>query len=280
MAENLSNLIVAFFSLLGAIVASILIGLAIWTFRDIRSRSRDFLVQILATVVVAVIPIGGIIVYLLLRPRETLADQYVRALEEESLLATIEHQEFCPTCGRRVGDDMRFCPSCHTKLRNECRSCGRAVHLAWDLCPYCGTAQQPEMPVVSAPQRKQVAAPKPLPVQPARSQPAALPEDAAPPAPKPPPIRPARTQPAAAPEEDALPAPAQPARARPGFSMTGMLDKVGGAIEGAVSKVVPARPASNDTEPEAAPPPPPAARTAAPRPRPAPPVAPNGDDLE
>lgn len=256
MAENLSNLIVAFFSLVGAIVASILIGLAIWTFRDIRSRSRDFLVQILATIVVAVIPFGGIIVYLLLRPRETLADQYVRALEEESLLATIEHQEFCPTCGRRVSEDMRFCPSCHTKLRNECRSCGRPVHLSWDLCPYCGTAQQPEVPTVTAPQRKQVAAPKP------------------------PPARPAKVQPIAAPLEESQPAPTPTPRSRPGFSMTGVLDKVGGAIEGAVSKVVPARSATDEAEPEAAPAPPPAARSAAPRPRPAPPVAANTDELE
>lgn len=121
-------------------------GLTLWTFRDIRSRSRDILVQILATVVVGVIPIAGILVYFMLRPRETLQEGYVRALEEESLLSSIEHQEFCPTCGRRVDQDMQWCPSCHTKLRNACGNCGKAVHLSWDLCPYCGTAQTPEMP--------------------------------------------------------------------------------------------------------------------------------------
>lgn len=244
MTENISNLIVAAFSLIGAITAAILIGLAIWTFRDIRSRSRDILVQILATVVVAVIPIGGIIVYLLLRPRETLSEKYVRALEEESLLATIEDQEFCPTCGRRVEGEMRFCPSCHTKLRNQCGRCGHAVHLSWDMCPYCGTPQTPELPAASAvsvtrPQPARVAAPRPQAISSA---------------PK-----------AAAPKLG-------------GFSLTGVLDKVGGAVEGAVSRAqgrgeeveedVVEETVTAKAAPIPKPPPPPVARPVAPKSQP------------
>ncbi len=112
---------------------------------------------------VAVIPVAGILVYLMLRPRETLADQYVRALEEESLLSSIENQEFCPTCGRRVEGDMQFCPSCHSKLRNACGKCGRAVHLSWDICPYCGNGLMPETPAakISKPAAKAVPPPQP-----------------------------------------------------------------------------------------------------------------------
>lgn len=146
MTENISNLIVAAAAIFGAIAAALIGGLTLWTFRDIRARSRDILVQILATVMVGVIPIAGILVYFMLRPRETLQEGYVRSLEEESLLSSIEHQEFCPTCGRRVDQDMQWCPSCHTKLRNACGGCGKAVHLSWDLCPYCGTVQTPQLP--------------------------------------------------------------------------------------------------------------------------------------
>lgn len=147
--DNISNIIVAVAAVVGAIVAALVGGITIWTFRDIRSRSRDILVQILATVMVAVVPVAGILVYFMIRPRETLQEGYVRALEEESLLASIEHQEFCPTCGRRVDEDMQFCPSCHTKLRNPCGNCGRAVHLSWEMCPYCGNELTPEMPTVN-----------------------------------------------------------------------------------------------------------------------------------
>lgn len=158
MLENISNVIIIATSVIGAITAALVAGLAIWTFRDIRARSRDILVQILATVLVAVIPLVGILIYLLLRPRETLNEAYVRALEEEALLSAIEDQEFCPSCGRRVGEDMVFCPACHTKLRNACGSCKRTVHLSWDLCPYCGVELQPEMPQVRKPSSRQVTA--------------------------------------------------------------------------------------------------------------------------
>ncbi len=176
MTENITNLIVAATSLCGGIIVTLLAGMAIWTFRDIRSRTRDPLAQILATVMVGVVPIAGILVYFMLRPRETLQENYVRALEEESLLASIEDQEFCPTCSRRVGADMQFCPGCHTKLRNPCGNCGRAVHLSWEMCPYCGNPLTPEMPVtnIKKPDTKRVAQPvtstKPVPVQNARAR--------------------------------------------------------------------------------------------------------------
>jgi RNA polymerase subunit RPABC4/transcription elongation factor Spt4 len=163
--EGITSLIVGAASIIGAILAALLGGLTIWAFRDIRSRTRDPFVQVLATVMVGVVPIAGILVYLMLRPRETLSEGYVRALEEESLLSSIESQEFCPTCGRRVDHDMQWCPACHSKLRNACGSCGRAVHLSWDLCPYCGVAQQPEIvqsggqAKVAKPQAKRVPTP-------------------------------------------------------------------------------------------------------------------------
>ena len=211
MTENISNLIVAAAAVIGAIIAALVGGITVWTFRDIRSRSRDFLVQILATVLVAVVPVAGILVYFMLRPRETLQEAYVRALEEESLLYSIEHQEFCPTCGRRVDQDMQFCPSCHTKLRNACNGCGRAVHLSWDLCPYCGTEQTPEMPNVNV---KRPAQPRmPSPTQPTRQVSGASPRVIS------------------VPKLDGMPS-AQAAKAKLG----NLLDRVGGAIDNVASK--------------------------------------------
>jgi RNA polymerase subunit RPABC4/transcription elongation factor Spt4 len=175
--ESITSLIVGAASVIGAIIAALLAGLTVWAFRDIRSRTRDPFVQILATILVGVVPIAGILVYLMLRPRETLAESYVRALEEESLLSSIESQEFCPTCGRRVEGDMQWCPGCHSKLRNACGNCGRAVHLSWDLCPYCGTGLQPELPAAGA--KVKVAAPQPK-RMPTPNAPNAIPAGAAP----------------------------------------------------------------------------------------------------
>src|SRR5260370_10241409 len=61
------------------------ISLIIWTFRDIRSRTQDLLSQVLATLLVAVFFVGGLFIYMILRPRQTLSEIYERQLEDESL---------------------------------------------------------------------------------------------------------------------------------------------------------------------------------------------------
>ncbi|NLF01032.1 MAG: zinc ribbon domain-containing protein [Anaerolineales bacterium] len=134
----------------GGVTAALVGGMVIWTFRDIRSRSRDILAQILACVLVLVVPVVGLVVYLMLRPRETLAEAYERSLEEEALLQAIEEPEACPGCGQRIKGNYLFCPSCHTRLKRGCPTCGNALHLRWSICPYCGTNVVPQViePVV------------------------------------------------------------------------------------------------------------------------------------
>jgi RNA polymerase subunit RPABC4/transcription elongation factor Spt4 len=129
----------------GGFTVALLGGIAIWTFRDIRARSRDVLAQMLATLLVIVLPIIGFVVYLMLRPRETLADAYERSLEQEALLQAIEEPEVCPGCGQRVRSDYLHCPDCHTRLKRACPACARPLHPQWSLCPYCGTSVAPQV---------------------------------------------------------------------------------------------------------------------------------------
>lgn len=114
------------------------VSLIIWTIRDIRSRSRDPFVAVLATLVSVVLFLPGIVIYLIVRPRHTLEEEFSHTLEEEALLQTIEDNPLCPGCGRRINPDWVACPTCHSQLKKNCYSCGRLMELAWDLCPYCG----------------------------------------------------------------------------------------------------------------------------------------------
>ena len=134
-----SNLILVLTGFGGAFLVALWISLVIWTYRDIRTRARDPLVQTLATLLVAVLNLPGILVYLILRPPRTLEEEYQRTLEEEALLQALEDLPLCPGCERRVKDDWQVCPNCHTKLKKNCENCNRLMELPWNICPYCGT---------------------------------------------------------------------------------------------------------------------------------------------
>jgi len=134
-----------FVALLVAFLTAAWISAVIWAFRDIRARSRDIFAHVLATLLVLLFfplfPIPGLILFMILRPRETLAEAYERTLEEEALLQGIEERLACPGCNRGIREDYLFCPACHARLKKACVDCGRLLHLRWSICPYCGAAQ-------------------------------------------------------------------------------------------------------------------------------------------
>jgi len=143
LPANITAIIGYVLLVLGAYTTLFLIGLVVWTFRDIRTRSRDVLVQILATLLVLVFNVPGLLIYYILRPQQTLATSYERALGQEALLQDIEQRYICPSCKRKVEADFLICPHCHVELRKRCPHCERLMNLNWDMCPYCG---QPEIP--------------------------------------------------------------------------------------------------------------------------------------
>jgi len=122
-----------------AFLAALWLSLIFWVFRDIRSRTRDPFMRILAVIVAVLLFLPGILIYLILRPARTLEEEYQRTLEEEALLQTVEDAPICPGCNRKVQPDWIACPNCHTRLKKVCEHCGRTIELPWNLCPYCGT---------------------------------------------------------------------------------------------------------------------------------------------
>ncbi len=123
----------------GAFIVALWVSVVVWTYRDVRSRARDPLVQTLAALLVAVLNLPGVLVYLILRPPRTLEEEYQRTLEEEALLQALEDLPLCPGCERRVRDEWQVCPNCHTKLKKTCHNCSKLMELSWNICPYCGT---------------------------------------------------------------------------------------------------------------------------------------------
>jgi RNA polymerase subunit RPABC4/transcription elongation factor Spt4 len=136
--ETIVSYLTIFAAIMGALFAALWLSLVIWAFRDMRARSRDPFAQLLAALLVAALPGVGIVIYFILRPPETLAEAYERALEEEALLQEIEERPACPGCSRTVDPHWILCPHCHTRLRKACPDCNALMELQWNLCPYCG----------------------------------------------------------------------------------------------------------------------------------------------
>ncbi|HZO98300.1 MAG TPA: zinc ribbon domain-containing protein [Gaiellaceae bacterium] len=125
-----------------AIVFAILLWAATvyWVRKDARRRvARPSLVW-LATLVGAVPPFLGPLVYMLFRPPEYLEDVRERQLEIRAIEKRLDERERqCSVCGAEVGADYLVCPVCTTRLRRACAKCGRPVEPSWQVCPYCET---------------------------------------------------------------------------------------------------------------------------------------------
>jgi len=122
----------------GAYLLALWFVLAVWTFRDIETRSRSVVTQVFSTLLVVLFWVPGLLLYRLLRPSETLDEAYQRSLEEEYLIQDLEELPLCPSCNHFVEDDFQICPHCNTQLREPCTSCERLIDLRWAVCPYCG----------------------------------------------------------------------------------------------------------------------------------------------
>jgi len=102
------------------------LGLAFWVHRDARRRIDDPFLVLLATLLGLAPPYIGPVVYLLLRPSETIDDVRSRRFE----LQALEQQ---------LARAQPSCPVCATMLRQPCAKCNAPLEALWQLCPYCAT---------------------------------------------------------------------------------------------------------------------------------------------
>lgn len=122
---------------IGILLLLLTVVLSISAYRDMRRRSRSVGWAVASFLLVLLLPIVGLMTYLLLRPPETLTEKYDRALKREVMLQQIETSQSCPGCSRAVERNWMICPECHVMLRRPCAYCGTALDLHWQICPVC-----------------------------------------------------------------------------------------------------------------------------------------------
>lgn len=137
MEALVARIVQMFLALSGAYAIALWFALIVWTYRDITTRSENASTQIFSTLIVVLFWVPGAVIYLLLRPKETLEEAFQRSVEDEYLLQDLDDVHTCPNCNRSIRDDFVFCPHCRTVLRTACPSCRKQVDVRWEICPYC-----------------------------------------------------------------------------------------------------------------------------------------------
>lgn len=122
---------------LGGILALVFYAsIVLWTYKDAKRRLDDPIL-VSTAVATSMLPIVGVLVYMLLRPPEYIADVRERELEIRAMERTLGRHERCPYCKSHIEAEYLSCPVCTTKLRQSCRGCEKPLDPRWAMCPYC-----------------------------------------------------------------------------------------------------------------------------------------------
>ncbi len=115
------------------------LAMIFWTFKDARRRIEDPVIVAVCVATAALFPFVGVLIYLILRPPEYLADVRERELEIRAMERRLGADQACPYCRNPAEPSFLACPYCGTKLKNACRRCKTPLDPAWRLCPHCET---------------------------------------------------------------------------------------------------------------------------------------------
>ena len=159
-----------------AYIVLIWLASAYWAYRDMRLRSASaFTPYVAAAAIIIFTPIFflfGLLVYRIVRPKETIAEVNERMLAEEAMLAEVASHAHCANCSRPVHEEWIICPTCRNRLRRVCPNCERLIELDWTLCAWCGKDfERAEAPGLTAYMPSARPAPRPQPPAPVRIPP-------------------------------------------------------------------------------------------------------------
>lgn len=174
---DLENIILDFFDFVGNIdfnmfgtlfiVALVVFWLVIigWVWIDSSERTSKKGLKIGYILLVIFFNIFGLIIYLIIRPSETIEEIYWEDLERRYLKYETSELGDCPRCGSQLYPGYVFCTDCGYRLKVKCPQCGVLIDKDHVFCEYCGfkikekKEIQEEHPTVQA-MEKQITATK------------------------------------------------------------------------------------------------------------------------
>lgn len=147
---DLEDIILDFFDFVGNIdfnmfgtlfiVALVVFWLVIigWVWVDSSERTSKKGLKIGYILLVIFFNIFGLIIYLIIRPSETIEEIYWEDLERRYLKYETSELGDCPRCGSQLYPGYVFCTNCGYRLKVKCPQCGVLIDKDHVFCEYCG----------------------------------------------------------------------------------------------------------------------------------------------
>jgi uncharacterized Zn finger protein (UPF0148 family) len=124
--------------IVGAIFVIFWLVVLDWVWLDSGERTTSRAARICYLLLVLILNILGWIIYLIIRPSQTIEQIYWSDLERRYLkFETLELGD-CPKCGTQLYLGYVYCPKCGIELKIKCGQCGTYIEKNSAYCPFCG----------------------------------------------------------------------------------------------------------------------------------------------
>lgn len=147
---NLEKFILSFFDFVGNIdfnLFSIILGFVLvlfwlviigWVWIDSGERTSKTSLRVIYVILTSVLNIPGLIIYLIVRPSETIEEIYWADLERRYLKYETSDLGDCNKCGHQLFPGFVFCSNCGLEIKKRCSKCGVLINKDHKYCEHCG----------------------------------------------------------------------------------------------------------------------------------------------
>jgi hypothetical protein len=114
----------------------VLIG---WVWIDSGERTTKLGYRIAYVLLVIILNIPGLIIYLIVRPSDTIEQIYWADLERRYLKYETAELTDCPKCCRQMFPGYVFCSNCGYEIKRKCPECEVMINKESKFCYFCGS---------------------------------------------------------------------------------------------------------------------------------------------